>query len=87
MSRAKLTYTIMKKPIAKECSIKNRSINRIPVTHRYPANESMMEQEQAAVKYPQKGKKYIIKVTKQHTHMMAKKLPIRFQLRRLQLIS
>ena len=84
MSRVKLTYTILTKPTATECSIKNKSINRIPVTHRYLAKESMMEQEQAAVKYPPKGKKYIIKVLKQLTHMTAKKVPMRSQLRWLQ---
>ena len=47
----------------------------------------MMEQEQAAVKYPQKGKKYIIKLTKQLIQMTAKKEPMRYQLRRPQLIS
>ena len=42
----------------------------------------MMEQEQVVVKYPQKGKKYIIKVTKQRIHMMAIKLLMYSQLRR-----
>ena len=83
----KQTSTIMTKYTAAECINKNRFINKIPVTHRYLAKESMMEQEQAAVKYPQKGKKYIIKLTKQLIQMTAKKEPMRYQLRWPQLIS
>ena len=45
----------------------NRYKSRTLISHRYPAKENTTEHEQVALKYPQRGKTYIIKIQKQPT--------------------